>query len=69
MMTSRLLLRACLVLVAFGSAGSAWGQDRLQRALRDFQVGESWIYDDWDAARKRAKAEGKPIFLVFRCVP
>ncbi len=41
----------------------------LQQTLRDFRLGESWIYDDWDAARKLAVREGKPIFAVFRCVP
>ena len=41
----------------------------LQQSLRDFRLGDSWIYDDWDAARKLAAREGKPIFAVFRCVP
>lgn len=44
-------------------------QNILQDTLRDFRVGESWIYDDWDAARKLAARERKPIFAVFRCVP
>ncbi len=41
----------------------------LQQTLRDFRLGDSWIYDDWDAARKLAVREEKPIFAVFRCVP
>ena len=48
---------------------SSPAQNILQQSLRDFRVGQFWIYDDWDAARKLAAAEGKPIFAVFRCVP
>jgi hypothetical protein len=49
--------------------GSASGQDQLQDRLGDFDVGDHWVYDDWEGARERAGKEGKPIFLVFRCVP
>lgn len=44
-------------------------QNILQESLRDFRLGDSWIYDDWEVARRRAAMEGKPIFAVFRCVP
>lgn len=44
-------------------------QNILRETLRDFRIDDSWIYDDWDAARELAAREGKPIFAVFRCVP
>ena len=44
-------------------------QQSLQDALRDFRIGEFWIYDDWEAARKLSLEEKRPIFCVFRCVP
>jgi hypothetical protein len=28
-----------------------------------------WIYDDFDAGVKQAKATGKPIMVVLRCPP
>ena len=57
------LLGNCL----FSSAAAA--QVPLPAALRDFRSAEDWIHDDWDAARKLAERQGKPIFAVFRCVP
>jgi hypothetical protein len=50
-------------------ASAANAQGSLQRRLGDVDIGEHWIYDDWNAARERALAVGKPIFAVFRCVP
>ena len=51
----------------FSSPAAA--QVPLPPALRDFRIAEDWIHDDWDAARKLAERQGKPIFVVFRCVP
>jgi hypothetical protein len=51
------------------ATGAASGQDALQDRLGDFDVGDHWVYDDWEGALDRARKEGKPIFLVFRCVP
>ena len=63
--------RAALLLLALFWLASTpvRAQNILQETLRDFRVGDSWIYDDWDAARKLATREEKPIFAVFRCVP
>ena len=47
---------------------SAAPQD-LRDRLGDLASGDAWIYDDWDAARKLAAREGRPVFAVFRCVP
>lgn len=41
----------------------------LRNALEDAEVGDHWIYNDLDAGIARAKAESKPLFVVFRCVP
>lgn len=41
----------------------------LRRALGDEQVSGRWIYHDLDAARDQARQSGKPIMVVFRCVP
>ena len=61
---------ALLLLALFWLASArVRAQNILQETLRDFRVGDSWIYDDWDAARKLAARVGKPVFAVFRCVP
>lgn len=59
-----------LLLAAFlPGPGPARAQEALQQRLRDFRVGDHWIYDDWERARKLAATTGRPIFAVFRCVP
>lgn len=53
-----------------GFAGSKDDETReLQEALQDRIAVGDWIYDDVDEAFTVAKRTGKPIFLVFRCVP
>ena len=44
-------------------------KDKLRTALKDVEVRGDWVYDDLDAGLARAKAEGKPAFVVLRCVP
>lgn len=41
----------------------------LIRQLEDHQVSERWIYHDLDAAREQARKTGRPLLVVFRCVP
>lgn len=41
----------------------------LKRLLEDTHVSDRWIYHDLDAARLRARKTGKPLLVVFRCVP
>ncbi len=38
----------------------------LQEQLKDFEVGDHWIYNDFQAAVTKAKSEGKPLFVLFR---
>jgi hypothetical protein len=28
-----------------------------------------WIYDDFETAKERAQASGKPMMIVLRCIP
>ena len=41
----------------------------LRQAIGDSAPGERWIYDDWARAQKVAQESGKPLLVVFRCVP
>ena len=68
-LVARTLSAALVALTLVCGAASAPAQDLLKDTLRDFRVGDHWIYDDWAAARRRAAVEKKPIFAVFRCVP
>jgi serine protease Do len=57
------LLLVCSPLVA---------QDRETKVRNDreaFRDSKDWIYNDLDAARQSATAAGKPLLVVFRCVP
>jgi hypothetical protein len=44
-------------------------QSALQRGLKDTNIAKHWIYNDLKEGRTRAKAMGKPLLVVFRCVP
>ncbi|GIX08120.1 MAG: hypothetical protein KatS3mg115_2523 [Candidatus Poribacteria bacterium] len=43
--------------------------EMLRRVLEDFEVGDNWIYNDLERAEQRARETGKPLFVLFRCVP
>lgn len=47
---------------------AAFGQT-IQEELKDLEVGDQWIYNDYQKAVSTAKATGKPLFVLFRCVP
>jgi serine protease Do len=72
-MTTRMLLGAILVLAAGGaSAPSAGAQDRDAKVRGDrdaFAGSAEWVYNDLDAGRRAARASGKPMLVVFRCIP
>lgn len=57
-----------LLLSFFASAHSVGAQTELRDALKD-SVGTQWIYDDFQQAQARAKESGKPLLVMFRCVP
>lgn len=57
-------------LVFLLSLVAGWGcQQDLRASLADEAPSERWIYDDWGRAQSEAAKTGKPIFVVFRCVP
>ena len=42
---------------------------RLQQNLKDTDIVGTWVYDDLDAGIAEAKKSGKPLMVVYRCVP
>lgn len=61
------------VAVAAACLSEAVAQDgakeQLRIALKDNEVKGNWIYDDLPAGYAAAKKTGKPMMVVFRCVP
>src|SRR5262249_35919099 len=53
----------------FASPSGLHAQSDLQRNLKDTNVGKHWIYNDLKDGFAHAKATGKPLLVVFRCVP
>jgi serine protease Do len=43
--------------------------DPLQYSLGDLEVRGPWVYNDLKAGFARARKTGKPLLVVFRCVP
>lgn len=42
---------------------------RLQQNLKDTEIVGAWHYDDLEAGIAQAKKDGKPLLVVYRCVP
>jgi hypothetical protein len=53
----------------FAASLGLHAQSDLQRGLKDTDIGSHWIYNDLKEGIAQAKATGKPLFVVFRCVP
>ncbi|MGE3821213.1 MAG: thioredoxin family protein, partial [Isosphaeraceae bacterium] len=61
-----------LALMLAPEIASAQGHDRnaMVRDDRDaFQKSKDWVYNDLAAGIKLARAENKPLLIVFRCIP
>jgi hypothetical protein len=59
-------------LLLLSAAWPALAQDRVTKVQNDrkeFSDDEQWIYNDLPRAFAQAKASGKPLMVVFRCIP
>ncbi|MBT3270929.1 PDZ domain-containing protein [Candidatus Poribacteria bacterium] len=61
--------RLFLVVMALWRLTTLAPAQLIQEALEDTEVGAAWIYHDYDKAVAQAKETGKPLFVLFRCVP
>ena len=60
------------VLILALSPSTLPAQDRDTKVRNDreaFAESDHWIYNDLDEGLRRARAEGKPLLVVFRCIP
>jgi hypothetical protein len=66
-------MRACQCvfgLVLLSTAAAAQDRDTKVRNDREnFQTSQEWIYNNLDQGVRAAKASGKPLLVVFRCIP
>ena len=62
-------IAGALAAVGLLAGAALHAQTALQKALGDTQVASHWIYDDFDKALEQAKATGKPVLALLRCVP
>jgi hypothetical protein len=68
----RLLAGLCLLLVVGAFSARVEGQSRAQRIREDrarIEAEGFWIYNDFTRGVAEAKATGKPLLVVLRCVP
>ena len=55
------------------SATLVWGQETREEKVRgdrkQLENDESWIYNDLNQGIRFAKADNKPLLVIFRCLP
>jgi serine protease Do len=64
--TTALLLSVWLTM---SGARSADNNSDLKTSLGDVELQGNWIYNDISAGFAESKKTGKPLLVVFRCVP
>jgi serine protease Do len=56
----------CAALTAFGAGDR---DESVRKDLRDVQLIGGWIYNDLNQGLALARQSGKPLLVVFRCIP
>ena len=64
-----ILLGISLILVSSTQAAPGDRDAMVRNDQSSFADNEDWIYNDLDKAKEQAKASGKPLFVVLRCIP
>ena len=65
-------LRLALLFLATSFLGATTpvpADDELRERIKDHDLAAHWIYDDFPRAEAEAKKTGKPLLVLFRCVP
>ena len=44
-------------------------RDAVLNDKKHFDIDSYWVYDDFEKARAEAQKTGKPLLVVFRCLP
>lgn len=55
--------------VGFAADGKKTRDEMVIEDRDELQKSDTWIYNDFDRAKAESKASGKPLMVVFRCIP
>src|SRR6266436_6482828 len=61
-----------MILAGLALSSGTFAQDRDTKVRNDreaFRSSRDWIYNDLDEGARVAKSSGKPLLVVFRCIP
>ncbi|MFO0952393.1 MAG: Trx7/PDZ domain-containing (seleno)protein [Isosphaeraceae bacterium] len=68
--TAGLVVAALVLTAARPAAAQATPRDvKVRKDKEAFKDSKDWFYNDLAEGVRRAKAEGKPVLVVFRCIP
>lgn len=68
-MPQRLAFLCTLLALGAITLAAPTRQEQVLNDLKTVGEDESWVYDDIAAGFAEAKRTGKPVLLVFRCIP
>lgn len=53
----------------FGAEGKQTRDEMVIEDREELQQSDTWIYNDFDRGKTESLASGKPLMVVFRCIP
>lgn len=60
---------AVVLLVAASATAQNKRENRVREDRREVEARGDWHYNDLEAAAAEAKKTGRPLLVVFRCIP
>lgn len=63
------ILSGALSLLVAGLLSAQGSKSDLKETLGDVDLVGEWVYDDFAEGLRLAKESGKPLLVVFRCIP
>ncbi len=66
---SSIALSLCAATATQAAQNKLTRDQMVHKDKADVQQIEEWIYNDLEQARAEARRTGKPLMVVFRCIP
>jgi len=66
---NKIILAASLLLLASGPVEAQDRDTKVRNDRKTYKDSKDWVYNDLDGGVRVARASGKPLLVIFRCIP